>query len=109
MDANAALFEHAHGGFPCPVVFHYVGWAKRSVPTTSLGVRRAMVGTAQERFCPPYALRICTVRLAILFLGVGVEIAGFVSLVHLLGRVGRDPFDHASTFYRRAFCNRVGP
>src|SRR6185437_9914858 len=34
-----------------------VGWAKRSVPTLATDDRqRLMVGTAQGRLCPPYAL-----------------------------------------------------
>jgi hypothetical protein len=37
-----------------------VGWAKRSVPTIESNI--AMVGTAQTRLCPPYALRAAYVR-----------------------------------------------
>src|SRR6266481_4805263 len=34
-----------------------VGWAKRSVPTIPTTFTHKVVGTAQERLCPPYELR----------------------------------------------------
>src|SRR6476469_9736842 len=58
---TAALFPELGGGVNVAGVAGYVGrswrepvgWAKRSVPTTS-NDRRRLVGTAQERLCPPY-------------------------------------------------------
>jgi LysR family hydrogen peroxide-inducible transcriptional activator len=39
-----------------------VGWAKRSVPTKQSGIRciEVLVGTAQERLCPPYGIVIAS-------------------------------------------------
>jgi hypothetical protein len=42
-----------------PDRFKFVGWAKRSVPTIHTDSRN-MVGTAQARLCPPYAVDLAS-------------------------------------------------